>query len=62
MIDFVLKIVPFSKNFEYKIDHNSKTKNRTKKIHELKNRGDLISTVSQKLKIGKLIFDSFLNI
>ena len=28
MVDFVLKIVQISKNFDYKIDHNSKTKNR----------------------------------
>ena len=25
MVDFVLKIIQFSKKFEYKIDHNSKT-------------------------------------
>ena len=28
MVDFELKIVTFSKNFEYNIDYNSKTKNR----------------------------------
>ena len=28
MVDFVLKIVQFSKDFEYRIDHNSKMKNR----------------------------------
>ena len=30
MIVFVLKIDQFSINLEYKIDHNSKTKNRKK--------------------------------
>ena len=28
MVDFVLKICQFSMNFEHKLDHKSKTKNR----------------------------------
>ena len=66
-----------ARNFEYKIDNNSKTKNRTNKTHELKNpfqniahlldeksqlNGPYLSDNISKTKNEKLISQLFQNI